>query len=137
VIGDTVNLASRLEGINKLYGTSIILGEETYRLAQQVVEARELDTITVAGKTEPVRIYEAMCRAREQTAERSQLRELFAQGLAAYRQQKWDEAQAHFEGCLGIAGDDGPARLFLERVALLRAAPPPADWDGIWRLSEK
>ena len=137
VIGDTVNLASRLEGINKVYRTSIILSEETWRLAQQAVEARELDTITVAGKTEPVRIYEAMCRAGELTPERSQLRELFAQGLAAYRRQAWDEAGAHFEGCLAIAADDGPARLFLERVALLRTAPPPADWDGIWRLSEK
>src|SRR5215472_5277769 len=137
VIGDTVNLASRLEGINKLYGTSIILGEETFRLAQHVVEARELDTITVAGKTEPVRIYEAMCRTGELTPERSQLRELYGQGLAAYRRQEWGEAEAHFEGCLRIAVEDGPARLFLERVALLRAAPPPADWDGIWRLSEK
>jgi adenylate cyclase len=137
VIGDTVNLASRLEGINKVYRTSIILSEETYRLAQQVIEARELDTITVAGKTEPVRIYEAMCRAGELTPERSQLRELFGQGLSAYRQQNWDEAEAHFEGCLGIAAEDGPSRLFLERVTLLRAAPPPTDWDGIWRLSEK
>jgi adenylate cyclase len=137
VIGDTVNLASRLEGINKVYRTSIILSEETYRLAQQTIEARELDTITVAGKTEPVRIYEAMCRTGELTPERSQLRELFAQGLAAYRRQSWEEAEAHFEGCLRIAGEDGPARLFLERIALLRAAPPPADWDGIWRLSEK
>ena len=137
VIGDTVNLASRLEGINKVYRTSIILSEETYRLAQQVIEARELDTITVAGKTEPVRIYEAMCRAGELTPERSQLRELFAQGLAAYRRQAWDEAEAHFEGCLRVAAEDGPARLFLERIALLRADPPAAGWDGIWRLSEK
>ena len=137
VIGDTVNLASRLEGINKVYRTSIILSEETYRLAQQVIEARELDTITVAGKTEPVRIYEAMCRAGELTPERSQLRELFAQGLSAYRRQAWDEAEAHFEGCLRVAAEDGPARLFLERIALLRADPPAAGWDGIWRLSEK
>ena len=78
-----------------------------------------------------------MCRSGELAPERSQLRELFAQGLEAYRQQKWDEAEAHFEGCLRIATEDGPARLFLERIALLRATPPPADWDGIWRLSEK
>ena len=71
VIGDTVNLASRLESVNKVYGTSIILSEETYRLAQQVIEARELDLITVAGKTEPVRIYEAMGRAGELAPERS------------------------------------------------------------------
>jgi hypothetical protein len=84
VIGDTVNLASRLESINKLYGTSIILSEDTYRLAQQAIEVRELDVITVAGKTEPVRIYEAMGRAGELKPEQSKLRDQFAAGLAAY-----------------------------------------------------
>jgi adenylate cyclase len=137
VIGDTVNLASRLESVNKLYGTSIIVSEETYRLAQQIIEARELDLITVAGKTEPVRIYEAMGRAGELGPEQSKLREPFADGLDAYRRQDWDEAQTRFESCLRSAADDGPARLFLERIALLRSDPPPADWGGIWRLSEK
>jgi adenylate cyclase len=137
VIGDTVNLASRLESINKIYGSSIILSEETYRLAQQVIEARELDLITVAGKTESVRIYEVMGRVGKLEPEQSELRELFADGLAAYRQQDWDEAQAHFESCLRTAEEDGPARLFLERIALLRSAPPPADWGGIWRHSEE
>jgi adenylate cyclase len=137
VIGDTVNLASRLESVNKVYGTSIIISEETYRLAQGVIEARELDLITVAGKTEPVRIYEAMGRAGELGSERSELREAFALGLAAYRQQHWEEAQGHFEACLGIVPGDGPARAFLERIAVLRKAPPAADWGGIWRLAEK
>lgn len=137
VIGDTVNLASRLEGINKVYGTSIILSEGTYRLAQQAIEARELDLVTVAGKTEPVRIYEAMGRAGELASERIELREVFADGLAAYRRQDWDSAQTHFESCVRIAADDGPARLFVERIALLRGAPPPADWDGVWRFSHK
>ena len=137
VIGDTVNLASRLESVNKVYGTSIILSEETFRLAQQVIEARELDLITVAGKTEPVRIYEAICRAGELGPDRSELRELFADGLAAYRQQSWDEAQAHFEKCLQIAAEDGPARLFLERILVLRNAPPPADWGGVSALCRK
>ena len=137
VIGDTVNLASRLESVNKVYGTSIILSEETFRLAQEVIEARELDLITVAGKTEPVRIYEAICRAGELGPEQSELRELFADGLAAYRQQNWDEAQTQFEKCLRIAAEDGPARLFLERILVLRHAPPPADWGGVWRFAEK
>ena len=137
VIGDTVNLASRLESINKLYGTSIILSEETFRLAQQAIEARELDLITVAGKTEPVRIYEVMGRAGELNPEQSELRDRFACGLAAYRIQDWTEAQTHFESCLVANMEDGPAQLFLERIALLRKAPPPADWDGIWHLSEK
>lgn len=137
VIGDTVNLASRLESINKLYGTSIILSEETFRLAQQAIEARELDLITVAGKTEPVRIYEVMGRADELNPEQSELRDRFACGLAAYRIQDWNEAQTHFESCRVANMEDGPTQLFLERIALLRKAPPPADWDGIWHLSEK
>ena len=137
VIGDTVNLASRLESINKLYGTSIILSEETFRLTQQAIEARELDLITVAGKTEPVRIYEVMGRAGELKPEQSELRDRFACGLAAYRIQDWDEAQTHFESCLGANTEDGPTQLFLKRIALLRNTPPPADWNGIWHLTEK
>jgi adenylate cyclase len=137
VIGDTVNLASRLESINKVYGSSLILSEETYRMAQQVIEARELDLITVAGKTEPVRIYEGMGRIGELTPERIQLREMFASGLAAYRQQNWDEAQTCFDSCLLGAVEDGPSLLFVERIRQLRSTPPPADWDGVWRFLEK
>ena len=137
VIGDTVNLASRLESINKLYSTSLILSEETYRMAQQVIEARELDLITVAGKTEPVRIYEAMARVGEIAPEQIQLREMYANGLAAYRRQDWDEAQRCFESCQLGDADDGPSRLFIERISLLRSSPPPADWDGVWHFKEK
>jgi adenylate cyclase len=137
VIGDTVNLASRLESINKVYGSSLILSEETYRMAQQVIEARELDLITVAGKTEPVRIYEGLGRIGELTPERIQLREMFASGLAAYRQQNWDEAQTCFDSCLLGAVEDGPSLLFVERIRQLRGTPPPADWDGVWRFLEK
>ena len=138
VIGDTVNLASRLESVNKAYGTSIILSEETFRLAQQVIEARELDLITVAGKTEPVRIYEAMGRAGELSAEQSDLRDRFASGLAAYRRQDWNGGPDPVRKLSRRRHErDGPTQLFLDRIALLRKAPPPADWDGIWHLSEK
>jgi adenylate cyclase len=136
VIGDTVNLASRLENINKVYGSSIILSEETYRLSQNVIEARELDLVIVVGKTEPVRIYEAMGRAGDLADKEIELRSLYSDGLAAYRRQDWDEAQARFESCLQVSAEDGPSRLFLERIAHLRSAPRSPDWDGIWRLSE-
>ena len=75
-----MNLASRIESISKLYGSSIIVSEETFKLAQNVIEARELDIITVAGKTEPIRIYEAMGRVGELRPEQIALRELFAAG---------------------------------------------------------
>ena len=106
-------------------------------MAQQVVEARELDLITVAGKTEPVRIYEAMGRVGELAPERIQLREMFANGLASYRRQDWDEAQGCFESCLLHDAEDGPSRLFVDRVCQLRSIPRPADWDGVWHFSEK
>jgi adenylate cyclase len=137
VIGDSVNLASRLEGINKVYGTLIVISEETFRLAQGAIEARELDLITVAGKTEPVRIYELLSRAGELEPARSELREHFAAGLAAYRRQDWSAARVEFESCLSKVADDGPARLFIERIEHLRDAPPPTDWGGIWHHSEK
>ena len=137
VMGDTVNLASRIEGINKTYRCSITLSEETFRLAQDVIEARELDLIIVAGKTEPIRIYEAMSRAGELQPEQIALRDLFAEGLAAYRRRDWDDAQARFASCLRHAPEDGPSQLFLERIAVLRNEPPPADWGGIWRFAEK
>lgn len=137
VIGDTVNLASRLEGVNKLYSTGIILSEETRRLAGQQIEVRELDVVTVVGKTEPVRIYELMAMASELEPPRVQLREAFQAGLAAYHTRCWDEAEGHFRECLKIVPADGPATLFLERIAHLRADPPPEGWDGIWRMSTK
>ena len=137
VIGDIVNTASRLEGINKLYGTGIIVAEDTYRLAQQAVEVRELDFVTVVGKTEPVRIFELLGRAGEIAPDTCALRDLFAHGLAAYRERDWDEAEEKFQECLKLAPEDGPSRLFEQRVAFLRVNPPAADWQGVWHATEK
>jgi adenylate cyclase len=85
VIGDTVNLASRLEGANKAYGTGILVDEGTFQLAQNDVEGREIDFLTVLGKSEPVRVYEIIAPAGCLLAAENELRGLFAEGLAAYR----------------------------------------------------
>ncbi|MCW5751170.1 MAG: HAMP domain-containing protein [Alphaproteobacteria bacterium] len=137
VIGDIVNSASRLEGANKAYGTSIVIDETTCRLAAQAIEVRELDLLAVAGKSEPIRIYELLGEAGSLAPDMMALAEAFAAGLAAYRRQDWDRAAAHFDECLAIRPDDGPARAFRERTDLLRATPPGPDWDGVWRLSAK
>jgi adenylate cyclase len=137
VIGDTVNLASRLEGINKVYGTRIIIAEETLRLAQHEIETRELDLITVAGKTEPVRIHELLSSYGQLAPADADLCDEFAGGLAAYRACDWDTAERRFAECRRLKPTDGPSALFLERVQALRAAPPPADWDGVWRFTQK
>jgi adenylate cyclase len=137
VIGDVVNIASRLEGVNKAYGTQIIIEEATYRLAQNVIEARELDLLTVVGKSEPVRVYELVCRSGERTPELSELHEMFAAGLTAYRAQDWQTASVRFAECLARKAEDGPSLVFQHRVQILRATPPPPDWDGVWRHTEK
>lgn len=137
VIGDTVNVASRLEGINKVYGTRVIIAEDTLRLARDEVEVRELDLITVAGKTEPVRIHELLSPFGKLDRRDAELREEFAGGLAAYRIRDWDEAQRRFEQCLKLKPDDGPSSVFTKRVGMLRANPPSPDWGGVWRFTHK
>jgi adenylate cyclase len=137
VIGDIVNLASRLESVNKIFGTRIIVAESTLQLAKEAVESRELDQITVVGKTEPVRIFELLCPAGQIKPEEAELLQEFAKGLAAYRTRDWDAAEQHFQHCLKINPKDAPAACYVARVATLRKEPPPADWDGVWRFTHK
>jgi adenylate cyclase len=132
-----VNLASRLEGINKVYGTGVIVSDDTLRLARHEVEARELDMITVAGKVEPVRIHELLAPLDELAPIDADLCGEFAAGLAAYRGQDWDRAEQQFQQCLRLKPDDGPTAVFVDRIRTMRADPPPPDWDGVWRFSHK
>ncbi len=137
VIGDVVNSASRLEGVNKVFGTGIIIDEPCRRLAQRAIETRELDLLTVVGKTEPLRVHELICRAGELPAETVELHEMFAAGLAAYRARDWDQADRHLADCLALNPDDGPSRVFQNRIEQFRLNSPPEDWDGVWRLTAK
>jgi len=132
VVGDIVNVASRLEGVNKVYGTSILVSGETMRLAQQVVEGRELDLLVVGGKTEPIQVFELIGTAGALAPELLELRGVFGEGLAAYRKRQWDAASAKFTECLRMAPDDGPSNMFLQRLVALQATPPAADWNGVW-----
>lgn len=129
VIGDTVNLASRLEQANKFYGTRILVSAETRRLAGDAFEFREIDSLRVAGRNEPERVHELLGRRGQADAE---LIRRFEAGLAAYRARDWDAAEAGFRACLEHAPEDRPSRVFLERIAAFRQTPPPADWDGVW-----
>ena len=137
VMGDTVNVASRLEGASKAYGTRILANEATAARTAGAIEVREIDSILVVGKTEPERIYEVLGRKGHVDATRLALRGRFAAGLAAYRRQAWPDAEAAFTAALEIEPADGPSRVFLERVAELRAHPPAADWNGVWALMQK
>jgi adenylate cyclase len=126
VLGDTVNLASRLEGANKYYGTAILISEDTFKLAGPTFLTREIDLIRVKGKQTPVRIYELMGKRGE---EEFPFLDAFAEGLAEYRNREWDRAEVHFSS---IASRDAPARVYLQRCRLFKTGPPPEDWDGVF-----
>ncbi len=136
VMGDNVNLGSRLEGLNKTYGTHAIASESTLRAVGDLAVVRDLDLVRVKGKYEPVRIFEllAMDGDRDRWAP---LLEPYAAGIEAYRQRRFDEARASFTAILASRPDDGPAKLYVERCDLMAANPPPPDWDGVTVMKTK
>ena len=137
VMGDTVNLGSRLEGVNKHYGTTMMISEETQKMAADAIETRELDSIRVVGKSEPVRIYELLGRKGEVEGKILETRDRFEKGLAAYRNRDWEQARTCFEACRTLVPDDAPSQVFLERLTSLRENPPGLDWDGVWQFTHK
>jgi adenylate cyclase len=137
VIGDAVNVASRLEAINKRYGTSIIIGEETRRAAGDAILVRQLDWVAVYGRSEGVAIYELLGMAADAPGDRPAWVVCYEAGLASYRDRRWAEAERHFAAAAALAGDDQPSRLFIERCRALTAAPPAADWTPVAIQMEK
>ncbi len=137
VMGDAVNLASRLEGANKVYGCRILVSEATVAGAASAVEVREIDRIVTWGQSQPQAVFQIMGRKGELTAVQTILRDRFAEGLAAYRAQRWDEARRAFEAALAAVPDDGPSMTFIKRIDSLIAAPPGEGWDGSWHLEQK
>jgi len=137
VMGDTVNLASRLEGANKEYGGRILVSEATVAAASVVIEAREIDRVVTLGQTQPQAVFEIMGRKGELTGAQLELRAHFSEGLAAYRAQRWREARHTFEAALLVMPDDGPSMTFIKRIDRLIAAPPSEGWDGSWHLERK
>jgi class 3 adenylate cyclase len=137
VIGDTVNLTARLERANRVYGTQILVGETTAQAIGSQFETREIDTISVKGKTETTRVFELMSTAGQLSEELARLRERYQQARQTYLAQEWDLAEAAFRECLQIRPNDGPSRVFLERIQVLRRNPPAKDWKGVWQLVEK
>jgi class 3 adenylate cyclase len=137
VMGDTVNLASRLEGANKIYGSRSLVSETTIAAAGPAIEARELDRLVVVGQTSSQRVFEIMGRKGELTPDQMLLRTRYSEGLVAYRARNWDEARRAFKAALEAVPLDGPSATLAKRVDRLEANPPPADWDGSWHLDQK
>ena len=137
-LGDNVNLGSRLEGLNREYGTEIIIGENTARLVGDAFRLRELDMVRVWGRQQTVRVHELLARAGDglpEDVERSL--EPFAAGLDAYRRQAWAEAMAFFSRALEAHPADGAARTLLERCRIYQKTPPPPEWDGVFEMLVK
>ena len=137
VMGDAVNLASRLEAANKEYGTRSLVSESAIATAGGAVEVREVDRLIVFGQTRPQAVFEILGRPGALTPAQITLREHYAQGLAAYRKQQWDEARKALAAALAIAADDGPSLTLLKRIDDFAHKPPPADWDGSWTMEHK
>ena len=137
VMGDAVNLASRLEGANKAYGSGMMISESTYRSCEEDIDVRELDRIMVVGKSEPVTVYQLLSRKNQTTGADADLVDQFSKGLELYKAGDFRLAKSEFLSCLDIFADDGPALTYISRCQAFADNPPDANWDGVYRLTEK
>lgn len=136
IMGDNVNLASRLEGLNKQFGTRLIISESTYEPVREKMLARELDFIRVMGKMRPVRIYELLGPRSEAESLIPKI-ERFHAGLEAYRSAQWETAIGMFGELLRDFPDDGPTRVFVQRCWDYIENPPEGEWDGVFVMTGK
>lgn len=138
VMGDAVNLGARLESANKEYSSQIIIGDETYQMAKDLIIARPLDLLRVKGRGEPVSVYELLStKEHGVTADMLQDIDYFNQGFQKYLAQDWEAAINLFQKALSYRRDDGPAGRYIQRCQLFRENPPGADWDGVYTLTTK
>ena len=133
VIGDSVNLAARLEKITKVYRVGVVICEDTAELAAATYPLRELDTIRVRGRQRPARVFQVLTGG--QPLGPAAL-DAYARGRAALAARKWKDAAKAFQAAVAAAPDDHPSALMLARAETLIRNPPPADWDGVWASEE-
>jgi len=134
VIGDAVNLASRLEGANKSYGTQILVSQDTVELCDASIRFRQLDTVRVVGRHAPVALFEPVADEDWADPEKASMRAAFADGLAAWRAGRFEDAAARFEP---LARADTVSAAFLKRARAAAFQPAPEGWDGVTDLTEK
>ena len=138
LIGDGVNLASRLEGLCKQYAASILISENTFRKLRGTYRAREIDRVVVKGKTEPVGVFEILDFHDEASVPHiMEVLSAFREGLALYRKGQWDQATQAFSAALTANPNDKLCSLYLERCAYLKQHPPGDGWDGVWVMTTK
>jgi adenylate cyclase len=138
LIGDGVNLASRLEGLCKQYHASILISENTFRRLKGTYRIREVDRVQVKGKTRSVGVYEVLDYHTEETyANLPEVMNNFRDGLALYRRREWDRAIARFDEALLVNPQEELCRMYIERCTRFREEPPGDDWDGGWVMKTK
>ncbi len=137
VMGDTVNLASRLEGANKKYETRILASEFTRAAVNENFATREIDLIKVVGKKQTVRVYEILGPADGVTEEGKRLLTMYNEGLDLYRKRDFALALDKFAAILKDFPDDGPSKIYRQRCEVLKDFPPPKEWDGIFEMKTK
>jgi adenylate cyclase len=137
VVGDTVNLGARLESLNKAYGTSVLVCGTTGERARSEIELREIDVIRVVGKDDPVRVFEVLGERGAVSPPALEMRDHFEAGLAAYRQRSYGDARTAFRRALERVPADAASQVFIRRLDDMERAPPPPDWDGVWRQEHK
>jgi adenylate cyclase len=137
VMGDSVNLGSRLEGLNKEYGTSIIVSDSTLAAVGEGYVTRYLDLVIVKGRSTPVAVYQLIGRKGEVAEERLQALAVYEEGSRLYMSRDWLGAAAKFQEVLRLDPNDAPAVLYLERCEALMADPPPEEWDGVYVMTHK
>ncbi|MEE9524162.1 MAG: adenylate/guanylate cyclase domain-containing protein, partial [Thermodesulfovibrionales bacterium] len=139
IIGDNVNLSSRLEGTNKFYGTNIIVSENTYNRIKDEFICREIDFIRVVGKSIPIKIYE-LIKVRDGSEGDAILIDditRFQEGLFLYRDRKWEDAMSIFEELRSNDPTDKVYSVFIDRCNMLKKGTVPEDWDGVFERREK
>jgi len=135
-MGDNVNIASRMEGLNKMYGTNIIITEHTYKIVKDKFETRKLDAVRVKGKKKPILIYELLSRKDTLSKKQRDFVQNFEGGLDLYFKKKWKSAIKSFEEALKFK-DDPVSHLFINRCNEFIKNPPSKEWDGIWEMKTK
>ncbi len=137
IMGDSVNLAARLEGVNKQYGTWICLSESTKNEAGDGIIVRKLDRIRVVGKSQPIRIFELIAEKGGLSARRAEVLGLFEEALGLFESRDWNGAAGTLKRVLALDPEDGPSAVYLDRIAKYKKSPPPPDWDGVFNLTAK
>lgn len=137
MMGDTVNTAARLEGVNKVYGIYTLINDVTRQSAGDMIMAREIDAINVVGKEYPVTVYEILGYPGSTDQQHLDVADTYEKGLAAYRQRDWNRAIIHFTQALSVDPTDGPSQTMLDRCSKYKQSPPAPEWNGAFTMTKK